>query len=105
MLKTRIYKIIEPAENNDLLSKIFDNSILLLIVINIVSIVLESFSGISEKYGNILSVIEGISIVIFTIEYLLRITTSDLHYHERSKIKSIFKYVNYLISVRCFIKN
>lgn len=93
MIKTRIYKIIEPAENNDTLSKIFDNSILLLIVINIISIVLESFDEIGDRYGNILSIIEGISIAIFTIEYLLRIITSDLHYHERNKIKSVFKYI------------
>lgn len=93
MIKTRIYKIIEPAENNDTLSKIFDNSILLLIVINIISIVLESFDEISDRYGNILSIIEGISIAIFTIEYLLRIITSDLHYHEINKIKSVFKYI------------
>lgn len=90
MVRQRIFEIIQPAEKNDKTSKIFDNVILSLIIINIVSVVLESYDQISFEYKHILEKVELISIIIFSIEFLLRIFTSDLLFHEKNKIKSIW---------------
>lgn len=93
MIRYRIFEIIEPAERNDKISKIFDRTILILIVVNIISIILESFDSFNKLYSQQLYYIEFISIVIFTIEYILRIITSDLLYHNTNKIKSVVDYM------------
>ena len=93
MIRKRIFEIIEPADNGDKLSKIFDKSILFLIIINILSIILESFSSLYDIYESQFYYIEFISIVIFTLEYLLRIMTSDFLYHNEKKLRSIIRYV------------
>lgn len=93
MIRNRIFEIIEPSENNDLLSKIFDRTILILISVNIISIILESFANFNKLYSQQLYYIELISIIIFTTEYILRIITSDLLYHNTSKMKSVLTYI------------
>ena len=55
--------------------------------------ILESFNDFKLKYNQVLQIIELISVIIFTIEYVLRLITSDLHFHEKSKIKSISRYI------------
>lgn len=93
MIRKRIFEIIEPADNHDKVSKVFDNSILIIIVISIISIIIESFDNIAENYTSYLYFIEVISIVIFSIEYLLRIFTSDILYNEKNKLKAVFNYI------------
>lgn len=93
MIRNRIFSIIEPATKNDILSKIFDHSILVLISINVISIIVESFASISLRYEKVLDLIEIVSIVIFSVEYGLRIITSDLLYHENNKVKAVLKYI------------
>lgn len=94
MLRNRIFEIIEPAKGDDHHSRIFDNAILLLIILNVISVILESFSSISIKYQRQLDLFELFSITIFSIEYLLRITTSDLYYKNYNLFKASLKYVH-----------
>ena len=49
-VKKRVFEIISKAENGDRASQIFDWSIMALIALSILSIILESFAGIYEKY-------------------------------------------------------
>ena len=77
-IKKRVFEIISKAEDGDQASKIFDWSIMILIALSIISIILESFASIYDKYHSIFQVFEIITVVVFTIEYLLRIWTADL---------------------------
>lgn len=87
-MKKRIYEIIELAEEGDKLSKCFDISIIVLIVLNTLAIVLESYDSIQETYHVYFRVFEIISVVAFTIEYGLRIWTSDIKYSGKSRFKA-----------------
>ena len=53
-------------------NKIFEKSIYAIIVVNLVAMVLESEPGKSDAYYNFFYQIELVSIVIFTVEYILR---------------------------------
>ena len=81
-IKKRVFEIISKAEDGDLVSAIFDWSIMILIALSIISIILESFASIYDRFHSIFQVFELITIVVFTIEYLLRIWTADLLYPE-----------------------
>ena len=72
----RIYQIIEPAKNNDKLSRIFNLSIIILIILNISAVIISSFELMNQKYSRFLDLFELISIIIFTMEYLLRLFTA-----------------------------
>jgi len=91
-IKMIIYNIIRDDDENDLISTIFDGLIIGLIIINIVIVILDTFL-MPIWYTDIANKIEIISIAIFSIEYILRFYTSDLKFENRSKLKSIIKYV------------
>lgn len=91
-IKKRIFEIIEVSGDGDIISKIFDIFIIALIFANLIMVIAETFN-ISTSVNIFLDYAETVSVVIFTIEYLLRIWTSDLLYSDMSKIKARIKYV------------
>ena len=80
-------KLKKIIENNDTLpGRIFDLFIQSLIIISIVCFSIETLPDLDPKYVKILNNIELISVIIFTIEYLLRILVAD------KKFKFIFSF-------------
>ena len=82
MLKKRVFEIINKAEEGDILSRLFDGTIMSLILLSVLSIILESFSSLASAYATLFRVFEDVSVAVFTVEYLLRIWTADLLYPE-----------------------
>lgn len=58
--------------------------IMVLIILNLITFVLDTMQGFHIKFGNLVHYFEVLSIIIFTIEYVCRIITID-------KLKDIFK--------------
>ena len=80
MFKKRVFEIINKADEGDTASRIFDGVIMSLIVLSVVSIVLESYKSIASSWHSVFRVFEFVSVIVFTIEYVLRIWTADLLY-------------------------
>ena len=91
-IKRRTFEIIEKAEKGDTASLIFDIFIMILICINSISVFIETFQ-ISDNIENLLYKIEFFSIIIFSMEYLLRVWTADYLYEKSSKLKARIKYI------------
>ena len=70
-LKEKVFDIIFEADTP--LGKVFDVSLLVLILMSVIIIMLESVSTIEEKYGDLLHVLDWAITILFTIEYGLRI--------------------------------
>lgn len=92
VIRKRVFEIINKAEDGDRVSQIFDWTIMTLIALSILSIILESFSSINAKYRSVFHVLEIITVVVFSIEYILRIWTADLMYPnaKHPRLKYIF---------------
>jgi len=78
--KQKLYEIIFEADTPA--GKLFDVSLLVVIVISVALVVLESVPNINQNYHQLLKVLEWIITLIFTIEYILRvvIVKKPLHY-------------------------
>ena len=74
--RKRIFEIIQIGQTEDLPSRLFDLFLVLAIVLNISALILETFSEL-EPYMPVFKGIEVVTVVIFTIEYALRIWTAD----------------------------
>ncbi|MCD6596336.1 MAG: ion transporter [Bacteroidales bacterium] len=70
-LKQKLYEIIFKADTRP--GKIFDISLLSLIIISILAVMLESVSSIDSRYGTALNIIEWVVTFFFSVEYILRI--------------------------------
>ncbi len=94
-IKQRIFEIVSKSENGDKASSVFDWTIMLLIALSIITIILDSFQGIHEKYQTVFQFFEIITVIIFTIEYFLRIWTADLLYPDSKhpRLKYCFSFM------------
>ncbi len=90
--KQRVFEIISKAEDGDVASAVFDWTITILIVLSILSIILESFASLNYRYYTVFRAFETVTVVVFTVEYLLRIWTADMLYPEAKhpRLKYVF---------------
>jgi voltage-gated potassium channel len=79
-IKEVLHHILEKGSFNSIYYLWFDYFISALIVLNVVAIMLESVNSLKETYHIYFKTFEVVSVVIFSIEYLLRIYIADLTY-------------------------
>jgi voltage-gated potassium channel len=78
-LRRRIYEILELGTFGDWTSILVSRLIVALIILNLVTITLESVPELSARYGLFFTAVETVSIVVFTVEYLLRLWVAVEH--------------------------
>jgi class 3 adenylate cyclase len=79
-LKRNICNIIRDDGQKSLANRIFGNAITALIVINVAMVLIELAADLPETAVVIFYYAEAVAVIIFTIEYLLRLWTADLLY-------------------------
>lgn len=105
-IKIRVFEIINKAETGDWASRAFDIVIMSLIALSIISIVLESFASLKDKYHYVFQTFEYVSVAVFTLEYALRIWTADILFptskHPRLKYICSFMAIIDLLAILPF---
>ena len=84
-IKSKIYDIINS-------NKIFEITIIVIIIVNTGSVVAETFS-LSSGAQSALNIIEKISVAIFTVEYALRVWTADILFGDKTPARARAKYI------------
>ena len=92
-LHNSIYELIRDDDEDNLQAKIFDGVIITLILLNVIAVIAETFEGLPLFFTDVIIYLEAFSVVAFSIEYLLRLWTSDLIYPHLSKTKARIKYI------------
>ncbi len=94
----KIYSILESdEEEKNIFSKSIEWLLISLIVLNVISVIISSFNDLPDKLISILNTFELISVIIFTVEYLLRLITAGYKF-KNSKIPFI-KYIFSFMSI------
>lgn len=91
-IKNRSFEIVHLSRDNDVASKIFDISLISLIIINIIMVITETFN-ISQNVQNVIKYVETVSVIIFSVEYLIRLWIADLLYTEMNPVLSRIRYM------------
>lgn len=91
--KREVFDIVDERNKESRLSFYFDVFIVGLIFLNIIAIILESFSELRESYKDAFYYFEIFSVAIFTAEYLARLWTSNLKYPGKTKTRAFFTFV------------
>jgi voltage-gated potassium channel len=92
-LKLLIYNVIRDDDENDLLSTVIDSIIVFFILTNVLIIILDTFDNIRPYIEKYYLYIERVSLIIFTLEYFLRIWTSVYIYPELQPRQARIKYI------------
>lgn len=91
-IKKRIFDIIQIGNKTDIASRVFDYIISFLIIVSIAVTFMQTFSELDFLHPA-LAAIELVTIIIFLIEYILRIWTAEYLYEDLKPSKAILKYV------------
>ena len=78
-LRRRVYQILEQGPVGDRVNKTVDRFLVILIVTNLIAVALESIPQYAERYATSFAVIELFSLIVFTIEYGLRVWCAVEH--------------------------
>ncbi len=92
-MKNRVYNLVEKGEHGYRINRIFDYFILSLILLSVFSIILESIPEIEKEYGDWLNYFDVFAVIVFTIEYGLRIYIADIIFPAKNKFRSILKFM------------
>ena len=69
-MRKRVYEIIEVGKDRDRISKIYDVCMMIVIVISLIPLAF-------KEENAVFNMMEGITVAIFIIDYLLRLITAD----------------------------
>ena len=75
-MKNKIWNLMEYHDDDQGLSKFVDYFFMALIIITLITLILETEKNIRDNYYNVLYLIETTIVIVFSIEYILRLFTS-----------------------------
>ncbi len=104
--RKRLFEIIEVGYDLDYVSRGYDFINAFAIIFNLAASILYTYENMREQFGTILLVIEGVTIVFFTIDFLLRLVTADFLYPKRPMWKAMGKYIfsfTGIVDILCFV--
>jgi len=92
-LRRRVYQVLEQGPVGDGVSTWVDRALVILIVINLAAVALESIPQYGMRYATAFVLIEYVSLLVFTVEYGLRLWCAIEHgphqhlRHSRARMK------------------
>jgi voltage-gated potassium channel len=93
--RRRTYALLEHGPASDQASLAADRFLVFLIVVNLAVVILESVPSLAVRYRLAFTAVELVSLVVFSIEYFLRVWTAPEHalYRKLPRIKARWKFM------------
>jgi voltage-gated potassium channel len=91
-LKKHVYTLLHPAEGNTRWDKLINTFLITLIVLNVLAVIMETVESIHSAHKQFFKDFDNVSVVIFSIEYLLRLWSANYHEKYKHSIKGRLKY-------------
>jgi voltage-gated potassium channel len=93
--KARVYQILEQPEEGARSGKVVNGLLMVLIVLNVIAAIMGTVQSFDDRFGQHLRLFDSFSIVVFTIEYLLRIWSCTVDEKYRHPL---FGRIRYMLS-------
>ena len=85
--------LLEPAKENDVLSKFVDIFLLILIFLNVLMVILETVEGFFLNFNKFFRIFEFFSVLIFSLEYVGRFWSCVEDKHDSDNFRVRIKYL------------
>ena len=93
-IRYRIYEILEVRTGSiDYATRIYDCVYLITIIINLTVSIMHTYESYRLKYGDLLLLIENITVALFCVDYILRLFTAKYMYPESRGPRAVRKYI------------
>ncbi len=98
--KKKIHSLLHPDAGPGKWDKVFNGFIIILIILNVAAVMLETVASIHKPYAAFFRIFDMVSVIIFTIEYILRVWSSN---HDPRYAHSFHGRVRYIFSWEALI--
>lgn len=71
--KEKVLRTLDKGGENDRISKAFDTFIMALILLNVLAVIVETVESIHSQYEQVFDYFEIFSVIVFSIEYVIRV--------------------------------
>jgi voltage-gated potassium channel len=99
-VKYKVHVLLHPEIGESRADKIINISIICLIILNVIAVMLETVQPIHDKYETFFKYFDLVSVIIFTVEYVLRVWSSN---HDPKYSHSIKGRIRYMLSLGAII--
>ena len=90
--KRRVFDIIQIGNREDIPSRIFDVCLVVVILLNILTMFLETFEELASWRG-VFETVELMTVILFCVEYILRIWTAEYLYPGENRGRAIWRFL------------
>ncbi len=91
--KKKVHILLHPELGFTKWDKIINGFIIILIILNVTAVMLETVPSIHEPHETFFRIFDLVSVIIFTIEYILRVWSSNHDPRYQDSIKGRIKYI------------
>jgi voltage-gated potassium channel len=98
--KAKVHGLLHPELVQTKQVRMLNGFIILLIILNVLAVMLETVPSIHEPYAHFFKAFDTISVIIFTIEYILRVWSSN---HDPKYKHSLYGRIRYMLSAGALI--
>ncbi|MEP0323067.1 cyclic nucleotide-gated ion channel [Bauldia litoralis] len=72
-LRRRVFEVVEGGSRRAALSRIFSAALIILILVNVIAAIFETVPTMTQTYFQVFAGVEGVSLTVFAIEYVVRL--------------------------------
>ena len=72
-IKQKVHLLLDPADGHSKWDRVINTVIVCLIICNTIAVILETVEGIYQPNKELFRVVECISVIVFSLEYILRV--------------------------------
>ena len=104
--RKRVFEIVEVGKDLNYVSRAYDFINVISIIVNLAVSILYTYSNVREKWGTALLIIEGITVVFFAVDYILRLWTARFLYPKLKEAHAVRKYIfsfNGIVDILSFL--
>lgn len=98
--KKKVHILLHPELGETKWDKIINGFIIILIILNVIAVIMETVQSLQKEYGEFFHYFDLISVIIFTIEYVLRLWSCN---HDPRYKHTIYGRLRYMVSTDALI--
>ena len=98
--KRKVHILLHPELGDTKWDKILNGFIITLIILNVTAVMLETVPSIHDPYADFFHIFDVVSVIIFTVEYLLRVWSIN---HDPRYAHSLHGRIRYMLSTNGLI--
>ena len=92
-LRYHTFRMVSVGVVDEPLNQAYDVVTTIALILNLIVMVLNTFDDLQMRYGDIFTILENITVLIFAIDYILRLYTSRYLYPESTPGKALLRYI------------